>query len=176
MSDEHTGGERWDSHDIRAHLDHVPHARAIGMQLKDYRDGHAVVRVPYAEHLVGDPDTGVLHGGVITAVLDNASGMAVPREGLSPEQRAIATLDLRIDYMRAAIPHQELLVEAECYQITRSIAFIRARAWQETDDGEALVASSVATFMLGANRAPPPGYARGGQGKKIEDSAQERQS
>lgn len=162
MTEQNNDHNTWQPHDIRAHLDHVPHARAIGMQLHDYRDGYAVVRVPYAEHLVGDPDTGVLHGGVITAVLDNASGMAVPREQLTPEQRAIATLDLRIDYMRAAEPHRDLLVEAACYQVTRSIAFIRARAWQDNDGEEVLIASSVATFMLGANRAPPPGYARAG--------------
>lgn len=155
------GPDQWAEHDIRSHLDHVPHARALGMKLVDYRDGHAIVRVPYSDHLVGDPDSGVIHGGVITAVLDNASGMAVPRLQLTPEQRAIATLDLRIDYMRAATPHQDLLVEAECYQLTRSIAFVRARAWQDTDADEQLIASSVATFMLGANRAPPPGYARG---------------
>ena len=70
-----------------------------------------------------DPDTGVIHGGVLTAVLDNASGMAVPRAQLSEAQRAIATLDLRIDYMRPAKPLEDLLVEAECYQLTRAIAF-----------------------------------------------------
>ncbi|TVS08293.1 MAG: PaaI family thioesterase [Gammaproteobacteria bacterium] len=150
------GGSGWAQHDIHEHLAHVPHARALGVVMVEYRDGHCVVRVPYAEHLVGDPDTGVIHGGVITAVLDNASGMAVPREHLSPEQRAIATLDLRIDYMRPAEPRQDLLVTAECYQLTRSVAFVRARAWQAAD--EKLIASSVATFMLGANRATPPGF------------------
>lgn len=150
------GNSGWAEHSIHEHLSHIPHARALGVELVDYRDGHCVVRLPYAEKLVGDPDTGVIHGGVITAVLDNASGMAVPREGLSPEQRAIATLDLRIDYMRPAEPHFDLIVTADCYQITRSVAFVRARATQ--GDSETLIASSVATFMLGANRAAPPGF------------------
>lgn len=156
-----SGGDKpnWAEHNIYEHLAHIPHARALGIELVDYRDGHCVVRVPYSEHLVGDPDTGVIHGGVITAVLDNASGMAVPRAELSAEQRAIATLDLRIDYMRPATPHQDLMVTAECYQLTRSVAFVRARAWQTgADGGETLIASSVATFMLGANRAAPPGF------------------
>jgi uncharacterized protein (TIGR00369 family) len=162
VSDEQGGGSggEWKEHDVHDHLSHVPHAAAIGMRLVEYRDGAAVVRVPYDDKLVGDPDTGVLHGGVITAVLDNASGMAVPREGLTPEQRAIATLDLRIDYMRPATPREDLMVTAECYQLTRSIAFVRARAWQESD--EATIASSVATFMLGANRMPPPGFSGAG--------------
>ncbi len=157
------GGSGWAEHGIHEHLSHVPHARALGVILVEYRDGHCVVRVPYAEHLVGDPDTGVIHGGVITAVLDNASGMAVPRDKLSPEQRAIATLDLRIDYMRPAEPQQDLMVTADCYQLTRSVAFVRARAWQAKDDK--LIASSVATFMLGANRAAPPGFDNLGDSK-----------
>ncbi|HSG90336.1 MAG TPA: PaaI family thioesterase [Pseudomonadales bacterium] len=150
------------AHPGNDHLSQVPHAAAIGMTLHEYRDGACVVRVPYSEHLVGDPDTGVIHGGVITAVLDNASGMAVPREGLTPEQRSIATLDLRIDYMRPAVPHKDLMVSAECYQLTRSIAFVRATAWQEDD--EKIIASSVATFMLGANRTIPPGFGEAGDG------------
>jgi hypothetical protein len=42
------------------------------------------------------------------------------------------------------------------------VAFVRAHAWQE--DEESIVASSVATFMLGANRAAPPGFASSGTG------------
>lgn len=156
MADADNSG--WAEHSIHEHLAHIPHARALGVELLDYRDGHCVVRLPYAEQLVGDPDTGVIHGGVITAVLDNASGMAVPREGLAPEQRAIATLDLRIDYMRPAEPRVDLIVTADCYQITRSVAFVRASATQQ--GGEQLIASSVATFMLGANRAAPPGFSK----------------
>lgn len=147
------------------HLASVPHARAIGMQLVSFDDGRCVVRVPYAQQLVGDPDTGVIHGGVITAVLDNASGMAVPRIGLSPEQRAIATLDLRIDYMRPATPEKDLMVSAECYQLTRSVAFVRAHAWQENE--QSIIASSVATFMLGANRAAPPAFANAQSGDAV---------
>ncbi|MEE4300563.1 MAG: PaaI family thioesterase [Pseudomonadales bacterium] len=140
----------------------MPHAAAIGMRLVHYEDGACRVRVPYAEHLVGDPDTGVIHGGVLTAVLDNASGMAVPRADLPDEQKAIATLDLRIDYMRPAKPGEDVLVDAECYQLTRSIAFVRARAFHASDDRT--IASSVATFMLGANRAAPPGFSNSGDG------------
>lgn len=149
------GADRSDR-DIADHLSQVPHAAALGMRLVHYEDGACRVRVPYAEHLVGDPDTGVIHGGVLTAVLDNASGMAVPRADLPDEMKAIATLDLRIDYMRPAKPGEDVLVDAECYQLTRSIAFVRARAFHASDDRT--IASSVATFMLGANRAAPPGF------------------
>jgi uncharacterized protein (TIGR00369 family) len=131
----------------------IPHAAAIGMKLVSRAEGICVVRLPYAEHLVGDPDTGVIHGGVITALLDNASGMAVRSGGGAPdEERTMATLDLRIDYMRPAQPHEDLIAEAECYRMTNNVAFVRAVAYQ-TDRNDP-IATSVATFMVGMVKTP----------------------
>jgi len=107
------------------------------------------MRTPYAEHLVGDPDTGVIHGGVITAMLDNACGRAVHLariEAGGDDSGSIATLDLRIDYMSSAEPGRDLYAEAHCYQLTRNVAFVRASAY--TDSVENLVASAVGSFML----------------------------
>jgi uncharacterized protein (TIGR00369 family) len=135
------------------HLAQIPHAAAIGMTLVSRSESGCVVRVPYAEHLVGDPDTGVIHGGVITALLDNASGIAVRTEpDPSGEERSMATLDLRIDYMRPAQPRQDLLAEAHCYRMTSTVAFVRAIAYH--DDRNDPIASSVATFMLGTPTTP----------------------
>ena len=56
--------------------------------------------MPYDAKLVGNPETGVLHGGAITALLDGASGAAV--FAALVDIVPIATLDLRIDYLRPA--------------------------------------------------------------------------
>jgi uncharacterized protein (TIGR00369 family) len=117
----------------------------------DYR---CVVRVAYAEHLVGDPDTGVIHGGVISALLDNASGVAVRSDAsVAADERSMATLDLRIDYMRPAQPREDLYAEAHCYRVTSNVAFVRAVAYH-ANDRDNPIASSVATFMLGTPSAP----------------------
>jgi acyl-coenzyme A thioesterase PaaI-like protein len=63
------------------------------------------------------------------------------------EGQSMATLDLRIDYMKPATPHKDLMVRAECYKMTRNIAFVRATAFQE--DLLDPVATSVASFMMG---------------------------
>ncbi len=144
------------SDDFDNHLAHIPHAAAIGMTLVSRTNGGCIVRVPYAEHLVGDPDTGVIHGGVITALLDNASGMAVrsdPDGSDIGEERSMATLDLRIDYMRPAHPRQDLYCDAHCYRMTSNVAFVRAIAYH--DDPADPIASSVATFMLGTSVPRP---------------------
>jgi uncharacterized protein (TIGR00369 family) len=138
---------------VENHMLRIPHARAIGMALVRHDDTGCVVRVPYAEHLVGDPDTGVVHGGVLTALLDNACGMAVRPAHSAPDSLSMATLDLRIDYMGAAEPHKDILAEAVCYKRTRHIAFVRATAYQTSPDEP--IATCVATFMLGtAGHAP----------------------
>ena len=65
-------------------------------------DGPPLMKIPYAPHLVGNPETGVVHGGVVTTLLDHASGLAVmcALEGFA----STATLDLRIDYHAPATP------------------------------------------------------------------------
>ena len=128
---------------------------AIGLEYLGSEGRKVRLRVPYAAHLVGDPDTGVIHGGVITAALDNASGWAVRHTDIWEEGISMATLDLRIDYMRSAIPGRDLLVTAECYKKTQTIAFIRAVAYdQEDEDDEDPVATSVAAFMMGTPNQP----------------------
>jgi hypothetical protein len=70
--------------------------------------------VPYDEKLIGDPDTGVIAGGVVTALLDHACGQAV-HTGLT-EFKTIATLDLRIDYMRPAEPGRDIFAKGQLLQ------------------------------------------------------------
>lgn len=67
-----------------------------GLQLDRTAPGEAWTILPYRPVFVGDTQTGVLHGGVVTAMLDETCGMAVQlaQDGL----RSMATLDLRIDY------------------------------------------------------------------------------
>ena len=124
-----------------------PHAKAIGMEQLESVDHKCLIRVPYAPHLIGDPDTGIIHGGVITAALDNASGWAIRCHKDWQDGLSMATLDIRIDYMKPAAPGEDLFVEAECYQMGRSVAFVRAFAFH--DDIADPIAASVGAFMMG---------------------------
>lgn len=118
-------------------------------------DGSITIRTPWAEHLVGDPDTGIVHGGVITAMLDNACGRAVHaarQESGNDDNGAIATLDLRIDYMSGADPHRDIYANARCYRMTRNIAFVSGTAYTESPDEP--IATCVGAFMLGTRSEP----------------------
>lgn len=124
----------------------IPHARELGLQVLELRYGHGYMRLPYDARFVGNPSTGVLHGGVVTSFLDTLGGMVVM--ATVPEGTALATLDLRIDYLRPAQPEVEILGSAECYKVTESVAFVRGIAYQETFRDP--IANCTATFMLGA--------------------------
>ncbi len=122
----------------------VPHNQALGLDVTDFGPDMATMRLRYASHLVGNPDTGVLHGGAITSLVDAACGAAVFMRLASP--MPIATLDLRIDYLRPADPGKDVYARAECYRLTRNVAFVRALAY--TDSVDDPVASAAATFMI----------------------------
>jgi len=136
-----------DPYDYKEHLEQIPHSNALGLKLLSFSGDRCELCIPYATHLVGDPETGVVHGGAITALLDNAAGMVARPTEISREVAAIATLDMRIDYMSAATPGQDIIANAHCFKRTTNVAFVRAVAYQQ--DIEDPVATCTATFMLG---------------------------
>lgn len=120
-----------------------------GLRLDRAAPGEAWSSLAYQPVFVGDTETGVLHGGVVTAMLDESCGMAV--QLALDGARAIATLDLRIDYQKPATPGLDIKAHSICTRVTRSIAFVRATAYQESEDDP--VATATACFMIGANRS-----------------------
>ncbi len=128
----------------------VPFVQALGLEFIGLDGDRPKARAPWREDVVGDPDTGIIHGGVLTALLDNLCGLSVVI-GLN-EFRSTATIDLRIDYLRSATPQLDILADAECYRRTRNVAFVRGRAWHETDepgtDGMKMIATATGVFAL----------------------------
>ena len=133
----------------RAFVDAIPHNRALGFKVVEIKRAEAVFQLPYDPKLIGNPDTGVIHGGAITALIDACCGAAV--FAALKEWGPIATLDLRIDYLRGGDPGKDVLCRATCYRTTRNVAFTRAVAYH--DDENDAIATSMGTFMLGTKAA-----------------------
>jgi uncharacterized protein (TIGR00369 family) len=132
----------------RQFIEAIPHARALGMRLDAVGEGVADLSMGYDERFIGDPSTGVIHGGAVFALMDTCCGTAVMNHPTGAA--GTATIDLRIAYMRPATPGQRIRTRAECYHVTRTVAFVRATA---TDDDDARpVASASGAFTV--ERAP----------------------
>lgn len=123
----------------------IPHARALGMRVVELATGRGVMALAYDARMVGNPKTGVVHGGVITALLDTVCGLVVMTT--VPPEMSIATLDLRIDYLHPATPGAEIRGFAECYKRTHSIAFVRGVAYHA--DPADPIANVTGAFIIG---------------------------
>ena len=128
----------------RQFIEAIPHSKALGMRLTQIGEGMAAIEMDYDARFVGDPATGVIHGGAVSALMDTCCGAAVMSHPSAPG--STATLDLRIDYMRAAQPGQMIRASALCYHTTRTVAFVRATATD--DDPDNPVASATGAFTL----------------------------
>ena len=131
----------------RQFIEAIPYSRALNMSVSFLEPGIAEMEMPYDESLIGDPESGVVHGGAVSALLDTCGGTAVVSH---PDvESATATLDLRIDYMRPATPGQKIVARAECYHVTRSVAFVRATAMDEDRDRPVATATGAFTVSRG---------------------------
>lgn len=131
----------------------IPHSVVLSIEPVEVTAEHVTARIPYKEELVGNPNTGVIHGGVITTLVDQTSGAAVIAVLDPPE--VVATLDLRLDHLQPAQPQQPIWARAQCYKLTRHIAFVRCVVYQ--DPLAAPIATSMSTFMRVAYEDPSMG-------------------
>lgn len=120
------------------------HNARLGFTLQGFGDDWIELALPWRAEFAGDETTGVLASGPLVTLMDMAMGMSAWRRrgAFVPH----ATLDLRIDYLRAARERATIVGRAECYRLTRSIAFCRGQAHDGDPDDP--IANVVSTFML----------------------------
>jgi len=120
------------------------HIVALGLRFVASGEDWCEFAIDYDRRLVSDAHSGILASGPIVSLMDTAAGFAVwaKRGGF----RQQATLDLRLDYLRPSRPGQTVTGRAECYRLTRRIAFVRGLA----HDGDPAdpVAHLAATYMI----------------------------
>ena len=125
---------------VQAVLD-IPLNRFLGMQLRDPADPAAGVWFPVGP--AAQNQAAVLHGGVVTTLLDTASYLAL-LPSLSDAEHAV-THDLTVSLLRPVAADRRVDINATVLRRGRAIAFMRAEA---TVDGELVAAAQVTKSVV----------------------------
>jgi uncharacterized protein (TIGR00369 family) len=119
----------------------IPLNRFLGMQLRDPADPSAGVWFPVGPS--AQNQAAVLHGGVVTTLLDTASYLALLPQ-LSDAEHAV-THDLTVSLIRPVAADERVDVTATVLRRGRAVAFMRAEA---TVGGELVAAAQVTKSVV----------------------------
>jgi uncharacterized protein (TIGR00369 family) len=131
----------------------VPFNKVLGLKVESLDPQAPRLRFDMKPELIGNPRRQILHGGVISAVLDVAAGFAIhlavaklkdedPERGPFPN---IGTIDLRVDYLRPG-RGKFFIATARVVRLGNRVAV--AHTEMVNDDGE-LIATGGAAYMVG---------------------------
>lgn len=129
------------------------HVQVLGLTVEsaDAAERCVVMKLPYAEQIIGNPMKGIVHGGALTTLMDTACGTAV--FAVLPDFELCPTLDLRVDYMKAAKPGLDLLCRAKVTRVSGNVVFTDGEVFEQGT--KRLVAKCSAAFMrIGADMSP----------------------
>lgn len=126
-------------------LANIPHIVATGQKCNSLKDGVASMRLPARDDWVGDTLHQSLHPGCATGLADNTCAMAVT--SLMDPVMPLATLDLRIDFLRPASVGADLICEAKCVRLSKHVGFAQGYVYQTSIDEP--IATVNVTMMLG---------------------------
>ena len=130
---------------------HIPFNRVLGLRMESMDADAPRLRFDMRPELVGNPNRGILHGGVISAVLDVVGGAAVCLkliENSDPgkiEFPNIGTIDLRVDYLRPG-RGRHFIATGRVVRMGSRIAVVHMNL--ENDTAE-LIATGSAAYVVG---------------------------
>lgn len=129
---------------VQRMLSGVPHLAALGISYHSHGPDWAELVMPFAEQQLADPDYGIIASGTIFTLMDSAAGFSV--QMVMKELTPVATIDLRLDYLRGPTPGATVVGRATCYRLTRQVAFVRGIA--HDGDSERPIANMAGTFII----------------------------
>lgn len=124
----------------------VPHNEVLGFRLSRCSTSGLSFDMPYAAALVGNPATGEMHQGALTALLDATAGSSVLIE--HDVVHRSATLDLRVDFLRPSRAGQDIRCDARCLSLSDHVATVRAVAYERDGSAEDPIAVATGSFAL----------------------------
>lgn len=125
---------------VEAGIAAQPFARLLGLRAEDAEPGRVTVSCEKQEDLL--QQTGVMHGGVIAALAEAASGYAALT--LLPEGGSVLGVEYKVNFLRACAG-TKLLAKAHVVKNGRSLIIIDVEVFDA--DTEKMVAKMLATTV-----------------------------
>jgi uncharacterized protein (TIGR00369 family) len=131
---------------------HIPFNKVLGLRLESMDLKAPKLAFDMRPELVGNSRRGILHGGVISAVLDATGGFAImlalakePKPGEKLSFPNMGTIDLRVDYLRPG-RGKHFVASAKVVRLGNRIAVTHMEL--VNDDGE-LISTGAAAYVVG---------------------------
>ena len=93
--------------------------------------GFVRVSVPFRDEVVGDIRKNRWHGGIIATIMDSVGGIAGGTHFKSFDDK-LATIDLRIDYLKGA-EASSIIVEGKIVRLGNRILVTKMKAFQNDE-------------------------------------------
>lgn len=129
---------------IKFYEESIPFHKFLGLKVVELKKGDVKMRFPLRPELIGNVISGHWHGGVIASALDAAGGMAAASLLTSVEDK-LATLDIRVDYLKPN-KGKALIVTGKVIRSGNRSIVTNLQAFDE--ESEELVADGRAVFSV----------------------------
>jgi len=123
----------------------IPLAKFIGVKVLEIEEGFVKLLFPYREEFIGDPRSKRLHGGYTATAIDLAGGVASMTFMTSPDDD-VATIDMRIDYLRPGKAKELIAVGNVLSKRRRSI--VTEMKIYHPDDEKKIIAIGRGVFSI----------------------------
>ena len=134
----------------------IPFNKVLGLRVESLDMDSFRVKIEMKENLIGNPIKNVLHGGVISSVLDVSGGITVamgilkkfsdrPLEEIGERLLKVGTIDLRVDYLRPG-RGKFFLATGSIMRTGKKVAVARM---QLHNDEDLLIAVGTGTYLVG---------------------------
>ncbi|OEU47266.1 MAG: hypothetical protein BA862_08785 [Desulfobulbaceae bacterium S3730MH12] len=134
----------------------IPFDRLLGIEIDTLTLTDIKIRIDMREELIGNFIRGMLHGGVISSVLDLTGGLIASvelvkhLENVEPDEVArrvarVGTIDLRVDYLRAG-KGVYFTASGTVLRKGNKVAVIRTEL---CNDQNLLIAAGTGTYLVG---------------------------
>ncbi len=110
--------------DVQALISRGPFHQWLGLEVLSVGEGQIEIKATWREEWVVNPQGRYTHGGILAALIDLTADWAL----VSTTGRGVPTIDMRVDYHRAAMPG-DLTVKGQVVKAGRQFSVSEARVF-----------------------------------------------